>query len=83
MQHYSESLALQLRHFRLEEGWSYYELAAHIGGLNASTLPRFIERPGEHTPLETTLYIRSSAFSTGGGPRPGGAGRAGPLEALE
>jgi len=53
MQHLNEALAL--RQLRLEEGWTYRELADRIGGLDTSTVQRFIESPARRI-HETTLF---------------------------
>ena len=53
MQHVTDALAL--RQLRLEEGWTYDDLAARIGGLDRTTVQRFVEHPHRRI-RETTLF---------------------------
>jgi transcriptional regulator with XRE-family HTH domain len=53
MKHFTEALAL--RQLRLERGWTYRQLAEAIGGLDLSTVQRFVEQPARRV-RETTLF---------------------------
>lgn len=56
MQHLNDALAL--RTLRLEQGWTYKELARRIGRVDTSTVQRFIEHPYRRVHETTRFQVR-------------------------